>query len=81
MKIFSFLIALVLAAFLIGKYSDYKAPSDLKVKEQDAVIFINKAGIKLPYLPTVYFNIENPQKLDYNKTSIVFSNISCSGDF
>lgn len=34
MKIFSFLIALVLAAFLIGKYSDYKAPSDLKVKEQ-----------------------------------------------
>ena len=53
-----------------------KIKVDLKVKEQDAVIFINKAGIKLPYLPTVYFNIENPQKLDYNKTSVVFSNIS-----
>lgn len=53
-----------------------KIKINLNIKEQDAVIFINKAGIKLPYLPAIYFSIESPQKLDFNKNSIVFSNIS-----
>lgn len=53
-----------------------KIKINFNIKEKDAVISINKAGIKLPYLPAVYFNMESPQKLDFNKTSIVFSNIS-----
>lgn len=53
-----------------------KIKVDFKINENNTVIIIKNVSIKFPYLPAIFFQIQGPQILDMDNSSVFFSDIS-----